>query len=203
VSRNNRADWFRTGGYSHSATYITLVLLLLLFSGVAVAQDGNFVITEARSYIDSDQNKILIDAAISYELSTEAIDALHSGVMLTFELEVEMTRVRRFWPDKEIARRRQNYELQFDALSKSYVLRTFYDGEQHSYVSLYAALNDLGHIEGLPIVASEVPDDDTKYFMRMRATLAADKLPSPLQMLAFWRNDFSHGSDWYRWQLSE
>ena len=40
-----------------------------------------------------------------------------------------------------------------------------------------------------------------EYTVRMRAVLDAEKLPGPLRLIAFWRRDWSLGSDWYRWQL--
>ncbi|MGI9308254.1 MAG: DUF4390 domain-containing protein [Gammaproteobacteria bacterium] len=182
---------------------ICTLFLLLGYAVPVLAQDGNFVVVNAHSYPDSNHEKILVDAHVNYGLSEEAIAALHSGVMLTFELEVEVTRVRRWWPDKEIARVKRKYELEYDALGKVYVLRGFYDRKQHTYASLYNALNDLGNVEGLPLIASEALDSDRSYLVRLRVSLAADKLPFPLQTLAFWRDDFSLKSEWYRWPLSD
>jgi hypothetical protein len=37
----------------------------------------------------------------------------------------------------------------------------------------------------------------------LRAVLVQEELPGPLQMLAFWRGDFSLESEWYRWTLRQ
>jgi len=37
----------------------------------------------------------------------------------------------------------------------------------------------------------------------VRAVLDTERLPGPLRLLAFWRRDWSLGSEWYRWPLAD
>ena len=70
---------------------------------------------------------------LDYTLSAEALEALESGVALTFELQIELTRERRFWVDPEIAKLVQTDELQYHALSERYIVKSLNSGGQNTF----------------------------------------------------------------------
>jgi hypothetical protein len=142
-----------------------------------------------------------LDAAIDYSLSSEARDALQSGVPLTIRLEVEIAHGRRFWFDNELANLQQRYQLEYHALSERYIVQNVNSGDQESFASLFAALNYLGRIERLPLIDAALVDDSREYDVRLRAVLDVEQFPGPLRLLAFWRRDWSLASEWYRWPL--
>jgi hypothetical protein len=142
-----------------------------------------------------------LHADIAYRLSTEAIDALHSGVPLAIRLDVEFIHPRRWWFDNDSAALVQTFGLEYHALSKRYVVLNLNSGDQASFGSLPAALEYLGHVEQLPLLDTAVLDDDRGYDVRVRASLDQEQFPGPLRLLAFWRRDWSIASEWYRWPL--
>ena len=81
-----------------------------------------------------------LNAVIAYRLSTEARDALHSGVPLGIRLDVEIIHPRRWWFDNENAALRQSYQLEYHALSERYIVLNVNSGDQESFASLFAAL---------------------------------------------------------------
>ncbi|HEX7237361.1 MAG TPA: DUF4390 domain-containing protein [Gammaproteobacteria bacterium] len=142
-----------------------------------------------------------LNAIIGYRLSTEAVDALHSGVPLGIRIDVEIIHPRRWWFDNEGAALRQSYQIDYHALSERYVVLNVNTGDQTSFASLPAALDYVGRIERLPLIDTAVLDDDRGYYVRMRASLDQEQFPGPLRLLAFWRRDWSIASEWYRWPL--
>lgn len=142
-----------------------------------------------------------LDALIEYRLSSEARSALQSGLPLTIRVEVELLKHRHLWFDNEEAALHQRYQLEYHALSERFTVQSLNSGDQTSFSTLYAALDWLGHIEHLPLIDAALIEPGHEYYLRMRAVLDAEKLPGPLRLLAFWRRDWSLGSDWYRWQL--
>jgi Domain of unknown function (DUF4390) len=142
-----------------------------------------------------------LNAVVTYRLSTEAIDALHSGVPLGIRLDVEIIDPRRWWFDNDSAALRQSYQLDYHALSERYIVLNINSGDQASFGSLFAALEHLGRIERLPLIDTAVLDDERGYYVRMRASLDQEQFPGPLRLLAFWRRDWSIASEWYRWPL--
>ena len=142
-----------------------------------------------------------VNAVISYRLSTDARDALHSGVPLGIRLDMEIIHPRRWWFDNENAVLRQAYQLEYHALSERYIVLNVNSGEQASFGSLFAALEFLGRVERLPLIDTAVLDDGRGYYVRLRAVLDEEQFPGPLRLLAFWRRDWSIASEWYRWPL--
>lgn len=142
-----------------------------------------------------------LDARLQLILSTEALEALNSGVPLTIELNLEVIRIRGLWLDDVEAELTVTYELEYRPLSQRYVLRNLNRGDQDSFSTLYSALNNLGRIQGLPVIDDALLDPDSAYRMRLRALLSTRQYPAPLRILFFWRSQWQLTSDWYQWNL--
>lgn len=160
---------------------------------------GYFAIREASTQLKD--GVYFLDALIEYRLSSEARSALQSGLPLTIRVEVELLKKRRFWFDNEEAGLQQRYQLEYHALSERFTLQNLNSGDQTSFSTLNAALEWLGHVDHFPLIDAALVEPGHEYYLRMRAVLDAEKLPGPLRLIAFWRRDWSLGSDWYRWQL--
>ena len=216
--RNNDAPSSAKAGWRLLACVAALLLLSL--SVGATAQDfaapraapppapapikgeedpGYFEIRQAQTQLKN--GVYFLDALIEYRLSSEARTALESGLPLTIRVEVELLRNRRFWFDSEDAALHQRYQLEYHALSERFTVQNLNSGDQTSFSTLNAALDWLGHVNHLPLIDAALIEPGHEYYARMRAVLDAEKLPGPLRLIAFWRRDWSLGSDWYRWQL--
>jgi hypothetical protein len=160
---------------------------------------GYFEIREARTTLKD--GVYFLDALIEYRLSSEARSALQSGLPLTIRVEVELLKNRRFWFANEEAELHQRYQLEYHALSERFTIQNLNSGDQASFSTLNAALDWLGHVNQFPLIDAALIEPGHEYYLRMRAVLDAEKLPGPLRLIAFWRRDWSLGSDWYRWQL--
>lgn len=174
--------------------------LAMLASLPAVAQEeGRFDIRSA--YTSLNDGVYFLNARVEYRLSEAALAALESGVALTLELQIEVSRRRRFFTDPEVASLRQRYQLQFHALSQRYVVRNRNSGEQASFSTLYAALNAAGRVIDLPIIDAALLESDDRYDVHLRAVLDVRDIPGPLRLLAFWVDDWRLASEWYTWPL--
>ena len=177
-------------------------LWLAVAGALALAQDedpGHFEVRSASTELVGDV--FYLDARAELMLSTDARAALASGFTLTIRFEIEILNQRPFWLDTEAARLTQVYELAYDALTERYVVRNVNSGDQQSFGSPDAALERIGIVDRLPVIDSTVLAPDRGYDIRTRALLDTEQLPGPLHLLAFWRRDWSLGSEWYRWPL--
>lgn len=178
-------------------------LWLLLFLGVysvPAAADGRFEVVNASARPAG--SAWLVDARIDLELSSEALDALDSGVPLSIEFQYEVTQRRRFWADRVVVNRQQNFELQYLSLSQRYVVRNLDTLAVNSYATLFSALRYLGQVRDFRVTDEPLDGSAAEHTFGLRAVLDWEKLPGPLAMLNFWRGDFSLESDWYRWTPS-
>ena len=189
------ADLWRRRIYLKS---VVGLLMLGVLAPAAWAEEGLFEITRGELRLEDGQ--WLLDGRVDLELSAAAIEALESGIMLSIQMQFELTRQRRFWIDETVAVISRDYELQYLALSQRYLIRDVGSGEQQSYATLYSAIRKLGQIRDWPVFADSILEDAV-YYCGLRAILNQERLPGPLQMLAFWEDDFTLESDWYRWRL--
>lgn len=154
------------------------------------------------AFINVNDGVYQLHAQILYPVSEEAIVALREGVSLSYDLEVEVFRDRRFWFDANILSIRLPRELSYQPVSERYVMRDPLDGdEQKSYPTLEAALQDLGRVEGWPILVASQLAVDGEYRVRVRASMRRGRLTDALRTLMFWSDDWQRESDWYSWLL--
>ena len=157
---------------------------------------------EIRSaYAELEDAVYFLHARINYPLSKQALEALQSGVELNFQLRIEVNRVRRYIPDANVATLLQRYQLRFNALVNRYVVRNLNSGGQQSFASLDAALGFLGRVSNLPILDKALLQPGRKYILKLQAELDVRRLPAPIQLLAFWLDDWRLTSEWYTWPL--
>jgi len=142
-----------------------------------------------------------LDARLQLVLSSEALEALSSGVPLTIDLQLEVIRVRRFvWDDAE-AELALRYELEYRPLSQRYLVRNLNSGDQDSFATLYSALNNLGRVQGLPVIDDALLEYGKDYRIRLRAMINTQQYPAPLRLLFFWRDEWQLQSEWFEWLL--
>jgi len=162
-------------------------------------QEGFFDVRSAGTAMVAGVHEL--EARLQLILSAEALDALGSGVPLTIELSMEVIRVRRFMPDDVEAELTVTYELEYRPLSQRYIVRNLNSGDQNSFATLYSALNNLGRIQGLPVIDDALLEPGSAYRMRLQALLSTRQYPAPLRILFFWRSQWQLKSDWYQWNL--
>ena len=173
-------------------------------AGLGVAQDaiereGYFEVRSASTELVDGVH--MLDARLQLVLSSEALDALNSGVPLTIELQMQVIRVRRFYLDAVDAQLAVRFELEYRPLSQRYIVRNLNSGNQDSFATLYSALNNLGRVQDLPVIDESLLDSRRVYRTRLRALLNTQQYPAPLRLLIFWRDQWQLKSEWFEWLL--
>lgn len=190
-------------GMSAAALLRALILCLAIAPLASLQADpleGALEIDSA--FINVNDGVYQLHAQIRYPISEEAIIALREGVSLSYDLEVEVFRDRRFWLDANILSIRLPRELSYQPVSERYVMRDPLDGdEQKSYPTLEAALQDLGRVDGWPILVASQLAVDGEYRVRVRASMRRGRLTDALRTLMFWSDDWQRESEWYSWLL--
>ena len=189
----------RTSFRSGMLVAVLAVALVPVYAQMQPPREGFFDVRSASTSMVEGVHEL--EARLQLILSKEALDALNSGVPLTIELNLEVIRVRGLWVDAEEAALTVTYELEYRPLSQRYIVRNLNLGSQESFATLYSALNNLGRIQGLPVIDDALLESDSRYRMRLRALLSTRQYPAPLRILFFWRSQWQVKSDWYEWIL--
>jgi hypothetical protein len=161
-------------------------------------------VLEVRSaYVSVEQGVFQLFARIVYPVNDDIRAALKDGLMLTFDLDVVVSRERRFWVDDNVAEYTLRRELIYHAVSDRYVIRDSQpgSGDQHSYATLEEALEALGTVDAWPFLLSPQLAANRDYRVSLRAGVRRGHLPDSLRVLLFWTDDWHRESEWFSWSL--
>lgn len=137
-----------------------------------------------------------------YPSNEETLAALRDGVSLSYDIDVEVSRERRFWTNESIVSLRLERELSFHSVSERFVIRDpLVTDEQKSYATLEEALAELGNIESWPILVASQVVEPGNYVVSVRASVRRGRLTDALRALMFWSDDWQRESEWYSWSL--
>lgn len=180
------------------AVACTLVSALLATPARAQALAG---VPEVRSaFVSLVGGVYQLNAEILYPATEETAAALRDGVTLTYDLELAVTRERRWWVDAQIMAVGLRRELSYHSVSERYVVRDFQPEAERSFATLDEALADLGKVQAWPVlVAAQVPPGEC--FVNLRATVRRGRLTDALRVLMFWSDDWQLEGEWYTWSL--
>lgn len=188
------------GLYAIRALLLWLALLLGPATVAAQALNPNaFAVRDGEVLLQD--GVYVLDADIDFNLSSAARDALESGVPLTFELQIEITRPRPFWLDEDVAALVQRFRVRYHALSQRYVLTNLNSGQSESFSSRTAALTALGTVRSLPVIDRGLLQRGREYQLWLRAGLDVDDLPPPLKTGAYLSPEWRLLSEWQVWRF--
>ncbi len=192
----------RSLGWKVRRIVIAMLVLAVVGSGLtqeAIVREGYFEVRSASTQLFAGVH--ILDARLQLVLSSEALNALNSGVPLTIELQMQVIRVRRFYIDAIDAELAVRFELEYRPLSQRYIVRNLNSGDQDTFATLYSALNNLGRVQGFPVIDEALLTPNKVYRVRLRALLNTQQYPAPLRLLFFWRDQWQLKSEWFEWLL--
>jgi len=177
---------------------VWLLCFLATIAAPALA-DTRLEVTGAS--VSLDEGVYQLDASVDLAIPEAGRRAIEAGLTLEFDYQIDIARVRRYFPDAEVASLQQSFELSYHALSQRYLLRNLNTGEQQDFGTLQASLDRLAQVRGLPLIDSLLLEPGSLYEFRVRAELNLRTAPDTLSWLLFWTDDWSATSKWYAWTL--
>jgi len=183
-----------------------LLALCVTLGGAAVSRadalDGLLEVKSA--YATPEQGVYQLFARVAYPVNDDIRAALKDGLTLTFDLDVVVSRERRFWVDETVAEYTLKRELSYHAVSDRYVMRDLdprNGDEQHSYPTLEETLDALGTVDAWPFLLKAQLNPNRQYRVSLRAGVRRGRLPDTLRVLLFWTDDWHRESEWFSWSL--
>lgn len=188
---------------AHSLLALFVAALIGAGTGRAVADVLDGVLEVRSAYVNTDQGVFQLYARIAYPVNDDIRAALKDGLMLSFNLDVVVSRERRWWVDETVAEYTLRRELLYHAVSDRYVTRDVETGasEQHSYATLEEALDALGTVDAWPFLLPQQLAQNRDYRVSLRAGVRRGHLPDSLRVLMFWTDDWHRESEWFSWSL--
>lgn len=183
---------------------ILIAAALVAFGAAPSRADVLDGVLEVRSaYVTTEQGVFQLFARIAYPVNDDIRAALKDGLMLTFDLDVVVSRERRFWVDATVAEYTLRRELLYHAVSDRYVTRGVEPGgtDQRSFATLEEALEALGTVDAWPFLLPQQLSQNRDYRVSLRAGVRRGRLPDSLRVLLFWTDNWHRESEWFSWSL--
>jgi hypothetical protein len=190
------------------AVWLAMCSLLLVITEPSTSApdtiEAGFDIRNARTKLVN--GVYLLDADISFVFSDDALEAIDNGVPVTIVLEMQVLRERDFiwdnlWWDEDIAQLEAKMRIETRPLSNNYLLRNLNSGETQVFGSFTDLVAELGKIRNFPLLDAYLIDDQGRFYLRLRALLDIESLPSPMRPLAYLSSLWRLQSDWYEWPI--
>jgi hypothetical protein len=176
---------------------LLIIILLIPFLPEAQASGVEPYISDLR--LHQGENDVLLSARLVTELDEEMREALRGGVPLTFSYRIRLTRKGSILGEKIVRAREIIHNLEFDPVKQLYTFR----GEGYSREPVVKTTRDedeaLSWLTGIvdwrlyPLGRFE---KNTRYRVRVMATLRSVELPSVLGYLFFFTTIFNQETPW-------
>ena len=178
-----------------------LFCLCLLMPGLLTADSerGSFTVSGVETRRGKDPWRV--DANLNVRLSEGAREALDNGVPLVLELQVQALERQPWLWDAVVAEQKRSRQLQYHALSRTYLVKDLDTGFQRSFRYLDEALQVAGVLEDVSVLDYEFMKDKRRYAVRLRGSLDIESLPTPVRLLAYVSSAWDMDSEWFRWRL--
>ncbi len=141
-----------------------------------------------------------LSAEFTFDLGPRIEETITHGVPLYFNLELDITRPRKYWVDEHVLGFVLTYRISYSALTRQYRLST---GSLHrSFDSLTDVLRAMGRIAALPVADKGTFKPGENYRAELRLSLDNSQLPKPFQLDAVASRDWQVEAKVLRWQIS-
>jgi len=170
--------------------------LLVAFPGQPLAAPANPKISEVSGEIRSGEARVRF--TLQNAFSPGMVEALKSGIEITFKTTVQVERVYRNWFDQPVGQVQYTRSVRYDALSRVYRLHR--DDGDELLPDVLAALDRMTRFEVIVPVAGNI-ERGKPYRARVRARLDKVGLSEPLRSIFFFSSLWDVETDWARGTL--
>ncbi len=179
----------------------SFVLLYCLGAGWLLPQSGwagqyGTSVTNAQIVVRNDV--YVLNADVDFILSPIAVQALQSGIPLTWELNIEIQRPRQWLWHQAIVEKKIGYRISYQALLNMYQID---NPEGENFTTLSRALKKLGTIRNVPLLKREKKAEESDYLAAVKVSFDRESLPLPLRPESYFNAGWFLSGEWYRWPV--
>jgi hypothetical protein len=177
----------------------SLLLGLLITLPISAEEHPEFNVQQADFTLDD--TMLMLASKVDIELPDYISIAINQGFAVPLMFEVQILALRNYWFDQKIVTLKQQYQLHYLPMLRSYVVFDLNTGQRRYYDSLPEAVRDLEVVYNYPMLDVNNLEYDRIFYARMRFGIDIDELPLPLKSSSLWDNDWNLQSDWFEWDI--
>jgi hypothetical protein len=172
---------------------------VLLAAGAAFAATDSPRIVRAELVREGERH--LLNADVEYRFSDAATEALQNGVPLTLQLNLQVSRERRYRWDETVVDEHWSFRLRYHSLAKLYQWVEEDGRAPRGFASLAALLEEMGAVRRLEVPGAGVLVPGQSYQARLAVSLDIESLPLPLRPVAYLSPAWYLASPWFPWSF--
>lgn len=177
----------------------SLLLGLMITLPISAEERPEFSVQQAGFSLDD--TMLMLASKVEIELPNYISIAINQGFAVPMMFEVQILALRNYWFDQKVVTLKQQYQLHYLPMLRSYVVFDLNTGQRRYYDSLPEAVRDLEVVYNYPMLDINNLEYDRIFYARMRFGIDIDELPLPLKSSSLWDNDWDLQSDWYEWDI--
>jgi len=169
-------------------------MFFLLISGTAYASSPTLV----NVGVSAEDNHIAMSAQMTDGFPEEVLEAVESGVPMTYTFHIELRKDKSLWVDSLVSSNTVEHTVHYDSLKKVYrftengknITRKLMTRKRERYQQMMASL------ESIPLTPLYKLNPNDKYYIRVKADLQIDRFWFPFNYILFFvpLNDME--TDW-------
>ena len=169
-------------------------LLLFFWSTQSFSEEG-----EGSSYVRD--GVYYSDIRLPFKLETTQVEALSSGLTLSFRLDFSIIDLRSWGIDREIGTLSQTYSIRLNAFTGRYLITNLNTGTKVDLFSTQEVESFLSSIQDIPLVDDSILDIERDYQVIMQARITAEGISQWIKTLSFWRENLDTEFEEIKWKL--
>ena len=148
--------------------------------------------------VSNTRDTLVLYFELDNAFTDEIIQAVASGVKISFSLPVRVYKKRRFWPDKKVAGFSLSHAIKYDALKKEYqITRSWKPDKSLTVKSFNEAVAAMNIVDGVNLASLNRLEKGQFYSVRAKAKLDKLSLPYYLKYFLFFISFWEFETDWY------
>lgn len=182
------------------ARFLTAIVFILSLAPAAWAAAGQDNPEVVRVTTHARDGRLLVDADVRFELNDTVRDAAERGVPLFFTADLQISRSRWWWFDRDVVDSSMTLRIVYNALTRQW--RAGLGQLTLPTQSLDDAMSQIRSIRGWDVGPSDTLDAGVHYEGRMRVRLDTSMLPRAFQVNALNSSSWAPATQWFRFAFS-
>ena len=141
------------------------------------------------------------DIRLPFKLEPTQIEALGSGLTLSFQLDFSIVDMRSWRIDREVGTLSQTYSIRLNAFTGRYLVTNLNTGTKVDLSSTQEVESFLSRIQNIPLVDDSILDIEKNYQVVMQARINAEGISQWIKTLSFWRENLDTEFKAIEWKL--
>ncbi|MBI5183133.1 MAG: DUF4390 domain-containing protein [Nitrospinae bacterium] len=180
------------------ATIVSRQIIPLLLITIVLSTPCYGKISIDNISITNMSKEIRISATLHNGFTENIVEAIESGVPVTFTYYLELCRKVPMWFDNKVSMRTIKRSLQYDTLKKEYEF-TYLDDKESSpkIIKGFDEIKELiTRLDDVSLGSSKMLNPNNKYYVRIRANMKSKRPWFPFNYILFFFSFFDFDTSW-------